>query len=89
MGKLHVSLIWISALISSYISDTNGNMVQENAPGVGGHGGTCRCPDGKYFDVGDNNDGCKTLACVNGEKVDCKRMRGAWSNRKVICAGIP
>ena len=81
-----MNLIWKLMLIASYISE---NMVHENAPGVGGHGGTCRCPDGKLFQVGDNNDGCQSLACVNGDMVNCNKHRGGWSNRKVICAGIP
>merc|ERR1712141_988303 len=61
------------------------NIVEENASGVGGWGGTCRCPDGTTYEVGDNKDGCGTLACVNGEKVNCYEYDGEWSNRKVTC----
>jgi len=61
------------------------NTVEENASGVGGWGGTCRCPDGTTYEVGDNKDGCGTLACVNGAKVNCYKYDGEWSNRKVTC----
>ena len=64
------------------------NTVEENASGVGGWGGTCRCPDGTTYEVGDNKDGCGTLACVNGEKVNCYEYDGEWSNRKVTCGNI-
>jgi Tfp pilus assembly protein PilX len=62
------------------------NTVIENAPGVGGWGGSCTCPDGKIFQVGDNNDYCGSLACVGGTSGTCNRENGSWSNRKVICA---
>ena len=42
------------------------NTVQEFAPGVGGHGGTCTCPDGSVYQVGDNYDNCGSLACEGG-----------------------
>ena len=83
-----MSFIWISVLSSRFISDTGKTTIQENAPNVGGWGGTCRCPNGIYYEAGDNNDGCGTLACVNGEMIDCNRFEGGWSKRKVICAGI-
>ena len=64
-----------------------GNVVEENASGVGGWGGECRCPDGQTYLVGDNDDTCGSLACVNGVSGDCNKYSGAWSGRKVICAG--
>ena len=63
-----------------------GNVVEENAPGVGGWGGTCKCPDGNAYQVGDNNDSCASLACKNGQMVKCNRHNGPWSRRKVTCA---
>ena len=63
------------------------NVVQENAPGVALWGGTCKCPDGRTYQVGDGADGCATLACVYGEKVNCNKYGGEWSYRKVTCAG--
>ena len=56
-------------------------------PVVGGRGGTCRCPDGKTYEVGDNNDFCRTLACVGGEMIKCNNYYGRWSFRKVTCKG--
>lgn len=53
---------------------------------AGWFGGRCRCPDGKYYLVGDNFTKCKELACVNGKKSGkCHRKVGPWSQRKVIC----
>ena len=55
-------------------------------PVVGGRGGTCRCPDGKTYEVGDNNDFCRSLACVGGEMINCNGTHyGRWSFRKVTC----
>ncbi len=64
-------------------------MVEENVPGVGGFGGTCRCPDGNEYEVGDNDDFCDSLACVNGQKVNCNQHLGPWKWRKVTCAVQP
>ena len=49
-------------------------------------GGTCRCPDGLTYAVGDNLDDCASLACPNGETISCNRHDGVWSHRKVTCA---
>ena len=62
------------------------NIVEENSPGVGSNGGTCRCPDGLTYAVGDNQDDCASLACPNGETISCNRHEGVWSHRKVTCA---
>ena len=63
------------------------NVLEENADGVGGWGGECRCPDGQTYHVGDNGDSCGSLACVGGEMINCNKNDGAWSKRKVICGG--
>ena len=60
--------------------------VTENAPGVGGYGGSCACPNGKVYQTGDNNDGCGSLACVGGVSGTCNSKNGPWSHRKVVCA---
>ena len=63
-----------------------GNVVEENAPGIGGWGGTCRCPDGLEYQVADKG-ACTSLECENGEMVgDCIRHGGAWSYNRVTCA---
>jgi len=61
------------------------NTVEENVSSVGFWGGTCQCPDGTTYEVGDNYDNCGTLACINGEKVGCNERNGEWSQRKVTC----
>ena len=41
--------------------------------GVGGWGGTCTCPDGSTYDVGDNGNACGSLACVGGKAGACQK----------------
>ena len=65
-----------------------GNVVEDNANGVGGWGGTCTCPDGQSYQVGDNNNNCENLACINGNAGECNRKFGPWSKRKVTCANL-
>jgi len=64
------------------------NLVEENAPGVGEWGGSCTCPDGSVYQVGDNIDHCGSLACIGGVSGTCNRDHGEWSRRKVTC-GAP
>ena len=64
------------------------NQVEFPASRVGGWGGDCTCPDGSVYQVGDNYDGCRSLACVGGTSGQCNRRGGPWSRRKVTC-GIP
>ena len=64
------------------------NKIEENVAGVGTWGGLCQCPDGQQYFVGDNNDACKSLACVGGMKISCnKKSDSKWKNRKVTCIG--
>eukprot|EP00966_Prymnesium_polylepis_P083796 1940434-Prymnesium_polylepis.1 len=66
-----------------------GNLVEENAPGVGVWGGNCICPDGGSYLVGDMLDSCISLACIGGwtgGNLGCNRWVGAWAGRKVTCA---
>ena len=60
-------------------------MVEENVPQLGSWGGTCRCPDENEYQVGDNGDACNSLACINGEELNCNKYYGPWSRRKVTC----
>jgi len=62
------------------------NVVEENPAGVGGWGGSCTCPDGSVYHVGDNNDHCGSLACTGGVGGRCNQFEGVWSHRKVTCA---
>ena len=63
------------------------NQVQQNAPNVGntpnGWGGTCTCPDGGVYLVGDNLDSCASLACVGGASGLCSKHSG--TGVKVTC----
>ena len=59
--------------------------VTEKAEGVGGWGGQCTCPNGKVYNVGDNGDFCKSLACLGGKPGVCNESDGPWSHRKVEC----
>lgn len=62
----------------------------ESAPGVGENGGSCTCPNGEVYQVGDNGDKCASLACLNGTSGKCTMGKGEWSNKKVICGqGAP
>jgi len=59
------------------------NAVYENQ--AGSWGGSCTCPNGQVYMVGDNYNSCGSLACVNGKAGDCNKSDGDWSGRKVIC----
>jgi len=63
------------------------NIVEENVLGVGRWGGSCTCPDGSVYQVGDNIDLCNSLACVGGVSGACTRANGPWSRRRVTCGG--
>merc|ERR1712086_791765 len=63
------------------------NVVKENAPGVGGWGGSCTCPDGSTYWVGDKNDECRSMACYGGTRGTCNRYdSNKWKGRDVTCA---
>jgi len=70
-------------------AEVHTNMFYRNVQGVGGHGGSCTCPDGQVYQVGDNNDFCGSLACIGGTPGTCNAHTGEWSNNKVICGRAP
>jgi len=57
---------------------------------VGWWGGTCTCPDGQTYEVGDLNDGCgkgpQSLACQFGTPSNCEKV-SKWSRagKMVTC----
>jgi hypothetical protein len=51
----------------------------------GGWGGACTCPDGQVYQVGDNMNGCGSLACFGGKSGTCHRRNGSWSKKQVTC----
>jgi FAD/FMN-containing dehydrogenase len=54
-------------------------------PEVGDWGGTCKCPNGSVYQVGDNNDGCASLACVGGTAGACTGNNPGGAGFKVVC----
>ena len=52
---------------------------------AGGWGGSCTCPSGKTYLVGDRGDACASLACNGGLSGSCKKEGGAWSHKEVTC----
>jgi len=65
------------------------NVYESNVPGVGGWGGTCTCPDGAVYDVGDWSDDCASLACVGGLPGTCHSSTQPGAGKRVICAVAP
>lgn len=58
--------------------------------GVGGFGGSCTCPDGQTYQVGDNLDDCGSLACHGGVPGTCEREnRSERMGFRVICSDSP
>jgi len=56
-----------------------------NAHDVGEWGGSCTCPGGSVYYVGDNIDSCGSLACIGGTPGPCNKYAGKWSRNKVYC----
>jgi hypothetical protein len=56
--------------------------------GVGHWGGTCTCPDGHRYQVGDNGDSCESLACEGGVSGECGEglIESTAHAMKVTCA---
>jgi class 3 adenylate cyclase len=57
--------------------------------GIGEWGGTCTCPDGQVYEVGDNvgDIGCQTIACEGGTAGPCSSSGISPENagKKVTC----
>jgi hypothetical protein len=53
----------VSLLAST--SASAGNTYEKGA-GVGSWGGSCTCPNGQVYDVGDSGNTCESLACEGG-----------------------
>ena len=55
---------------------------------TGGYGGSCTCPDGQVYQVGDDNNSCNSMSkgCVGGTATSCYKSSGKWSYGKVTCA---
>jgi hypothetical protein len=55
--------------------------------GAGYWGGSCTCPDGNRYWVGDENNGCGSLACHGGGVPgECNAWSdNKWANQRVNC----
>ena len=62
------------------------NIVEENVPEVGGWSGTCKCPNGEEYKVGDYHNACASIACIGGVSSGCNRNDRTGLNRRVTCA---
>jgi len=62
------------------------NLIEYNVDNVGGWGGTCTCPDGITYQVGDNFDGCGSLACIGGISGSCGPDNPGGAGVRVTCA---
>ncbi len=65
-----IHMFCIAAVIAEYPSGFY-NRLTENAPNVGTFHGTCTCPDGSEYTVGDNVNQCASLACYGGVAGQC------------------
>ena len=61
------------------------NTVIKDAPNTGEWGGTCTCPSGDVYQVGDNHNLCASLACEGGVSGPCGENNPGGANVKVIC----
>ena len=60
---------------------------QVSGVGSGGFGGSCTCPDGRSYAVGDNNNACGSLACEGGLSGPCEQTADSGRvGMKVTCA---
>ena len=56
-------------------------------PSGGGWGGSCTCPDGTVYEVGDKEDSFRAQPELHRRYPGhvCNRERGAWSGMQVTC----
>ena len=73
-----------------YPPELGPNVVLHDAPGVGGWTGWCTCPNGERYAVGDQYNGCGSLACIGGSSSDCSwesgRPHAHGARTQVTCA---
>ena len=76
----------LQMLLSPRKTSRPDNLVEQDVQGVGGWGGMCTCPDGQVYQVGENLDGCASLACVNGVSGPCGPRNPGGAGVRVTCA---
>ena len=62
------------------------NFVEFDVTAVDGWSGTCRCPDGRTYEVGDSIGSSESLACINGDIVSHYGVEGTRSVKKITCS---
>ena len=70
------------------LNDVPTNLVVKNDKDAGGWSGTCKCPDGESYKVGDKHTGCRALACEGGVSSGCDRNDTSGKYTKVICSSV-
>ena len=55
---------------------------------IGVWGGTCTCPDGRVYLVGDEGNMCASVGCDGGIQGDCPGGETEGAFRKVVCAPV-
>ena len=63
------------------------NIYVRDPASVGSWGGTCTCPDGSVYDVGDKYDACGSLACDGGVSGTCSSHDPGYLGEymRVVC----
>ena len=88
-GSLH-NLLSRVGQPSTDPSKTSFNSYSDAGTSVGSWGGTCTCPDGSTYDVGDNMNDCASLACSGGTSGTCMKVaKESRNGKKAICAKYP
>jgi hypothetical protein len=64
-------------------------LLETSTPGVGGWGGTCTCPDGTVYQVGDYHNSCASIACINGIPGECGTNNPGGASVQATCAVPP
>ena len=79
--------IW-PLITKAQINKSLKNTFMSNSASAGGWGGSCTCPNGQVYQVGDQMDSCGSLSCKNGKSGTCNHHNGPWSGNKVTCEPI-
>lgn len=75
--------------ISGDAAATTKNVVTRNDATVGVWGGTCTCPDGQTYLVGDLLNKCASMACEGGVTGPCNHYLSHWKGVRVKCNTDP
>ena len=81
----NIKIILLVLAVMAPLAATGANVYTKTGPG--GWGGSCTCPDGQIYQVGDNGDSCGSLSCVGGVPGTCNHyVDNKWKNGAVTCA---